>query len=196
MSRRRAIGAPLAALALAGCGGSGHPTIRNVGATSTSAGAGVKRFSASGMALHFDYPASFRVIQLGPTKRVAGTNHHATHAAVGLGTYDLLTVSRFPGLPIPVTQANIATLKASFDRLISQAFGRPMTGRVGTAGGRPAIFWPRAPTPGLPVTASTETANVFLGHDEYEIECQATPPRLAAIQAACRQLFATLSFTP
>ena len=192
---RRAIGAPLAALALAGCGGSSHPTLRNVGASSTSAGAGVKRFSAAGMALHFDYPASFRVIQLGPTKRVAGNNHRGTHAAVGLGPYDLLSISRFPGLPIPVTAANISTLKVGFDRLMSRVFGRVMTGTLGTAGGRPAIFWPRMPTPGLAVSASTETANVFVGSDEYEIECQATPPRLAAIKAACRALFATLRFT-
>jgi hypothetical protein len=148
------------------------------------------------MALHFNYPAEFRVIPLGPTKRVAGSNHHATHAAVGLGPYDLLTVSRFPGLPIPVTAANISTLKVDFDRLMSRAFGRPMNGRIGTAGGRPAIFWPRMPTPGLPVPATTEAANVFVGSDEYEIECQATPPRLSAIKAACRQLFTTLSFKP
>lgn len=196
MSRRCAIGAPLAALALAGCGGSSQPRLRNVGASSASAGAGVKRFSATGMALHFEYPASFRVIRLAPTKRVAGTNQHATHAAVGLGPYNLLTVSRFPGLPVPVTGANISTLKVGFDRLMSQAYGRAMNGRIGTAGGRPAIFWPRMPTPGLPVSATTEAANVFVGSDEYEIECQATRPRLAAIKAACRQLFATLRFTP
>jgi hypothetical protein len=192
----RAVGLTVGlAVVLGACGSSEHPTITNVVAKPTQAGPGVKRFSAPGMAIHFDYPSNFRVIPLAPSKRVAGTNQQATHAAVGLGPYDLLVISRFPGLPIPVTSSNVTQLKPQFDNLIGQVFGRTMDGTVGSAGGLPAIFWQRVPTPGLP-GVTNQPANVFVRSDEYEIQCQATQARLAQIEAACRQLFATLQASP
>jgi hypothetical protein len=110
-----------------------------------------------------------------------------------VGSYDLLVISRFPGLPVPVTTRNIASLKSSFDKLMGNVFGRPMTSTIGTAGGLPALFYPRKPVSGLPVPATSQNANVFVGHDEYELECQATAAKLAVIEGACKQMVATLS---
>ena len=52
---------------------------------------------------------------------------------------------------------------------------------MGTIGGLPALRYPDAPTPGLPVSATTRAAFVFLGEDEYELQCQWTVAERAAV---------------
>lgn len=184
------------ALALAGCGSSSSKTshpIRNITPSAVTVAKGAKRFSASGMAIHFRFPVRFVPVPLAASKRVAGAAHsNAAHAAVGIGRYDLLIISRFPGLRYAVTAANVRSVKPQFDALMSNVFGEPVTGTVGTAGGYPAIFFPRVPVHGLPVAATTRAANVFVGTDEYELQCQATSAGLAAIEAACNEMFRTL----
>jgi hypothetical protein len=66
-----------------------------------------------------------------------------------------------------------------------------MIGSVGTVGGYPSIIWPRVPVPGLPVAATTRLVDVFVGHDQYELECQATAPQRIAIGRACHQMLVT-----
>jgi hypothetical protein len=44
-----------------------------------------------------------------------------------------------------MTAGNVARLKPQFDAGISRVLGRKVRGKVGDAGGLPAIFWPREP---------------------------------------------------
>ncbi len=191
--------APVVALplALAACGGGSTTRTTtgpgNVNERPSKAVNGQLTFSAPGMAIHFRYPAVFRAVALAPSKRTAGSSSRATHSAIAIGAYDLLIVSRYPGLRVPVTATNIRAFKPQFDAGISKVLGRKVSGKVGTAGGLPAIFWPREPVVGLPVKASVVIANVFVGKDEYELQCQATPDALATIESACHEMLTTLT---
>jgi hypothetical protein len=190
--------APVVALplAIAACGGGTTSTTTgpgNVNEQPSKTVNGQRTFSAPGMAIHFQYPALFRPVALAPSKRTAGASVRATHSAIAIGDYDLVIVSRYPGLRVPVTTANIRAFKPQFDAGISKVLGRKVSGKVGTAGGLPAIFWPREPVVGLPVKATVTIANVFVGHDEYELQCQATPDALATIESACREMLSTLT---
>ena len=188
-----ALAIAISVLAVAGCGSSNHG-IKNVTVSTTSAGQGVKVFSAAGMALHFKFPGSFRVIKLARMKREAGKNQHSTQAAVGVGAYDLLVLARFGDAePMPVTAKTISRRKGNIDHLLSSVFARPMDGTVTAVGGMPALSYPRVPTVGLPVAATTRVITLFVGHDEYELECQATASKLAVIEAACNQMLSTLT---
>ena len=196
MSRLRCA-ATIASLAivpvLAGCGGSSHSgSVTNVSVTSSSAGAGGGNvFSAAGMALHFNYPAAFHPIVLA-TDKTAGDTSKGTHAAVGLDGVDFIRVSRFPGLPFEVTHSNINAYRPGFDRLVSSVVGQQATSRVGSAGGRPALFWPTVPQTVAGGTVDLTLFNVFVGHDEYELTCQASAAHRTAIDAACQQMIQTL----
>jgi hypothetical protein len=181
-----------AVLAVAGCGGSGHSSATNATATTAPFGAGGKTFTASGMKLHFTFPASLRTMRLAPSKRIAGNAAQASHAAVGVGVYDLLIVTRFPHRPIPVNAHNIKRLKPQFDSAISAALGRPIASVVGTDGGIPVLSYPPAPVVGLPVQATSRITEAFVGDDEYELNCQYTPKGAATITATCNQMLATL----
>jgi len=186
-------------LAIAACGGGGTTTKTtstgpgNVNEKPSTPVNGERTFSAPGMAVHFTYPEQFRAVALAPSRPSAGSTARATHSAIAIGDYDLLIVSRYPGLKLPVTTADIPKLKPQFDKVISQVLGRRMSGEVGTAGGLPAIYWPREPVAGLPVKATVMIINLFAGKDEYELQCQATPAGLTQIKAACREMLATLT---
>jgi hypothetical protein len=186
---RPAVSAVLAALAVGACGGSStHST-----STPIKPGPSQKTFSAPGMAVRFQYPASFHKVELAQSKRVAGNTGNATHAAVGTGPFDLLIVTRFPKRPIPVTAQNIAKLKPQFDAAVSSALGRRLSATVRTVGGMPALSYPPAPVVGLPTSATSRITNVFVGDDEYELNCQYTPRAAATITAACDEMLRTLS---
>ena len=187
-----AAGALLAALAVGACG-SAHHSISNQSTTGAEAGAGQKTFSAPGMAIHFRYPGSLHSVQLAPSKRSAGNTGPASHAAVGTGPFDLLIVTRFPNRPIPVTARNIRQLKPQFDSALSSALGRTLSSTVTTYGGLPALAYPPAPVAGLPTKATSRITNVFVGDDQYELNCQYTPRAAATITAACDSMLSTLS---
>jgi hypothetical protein len=184
-------------LAIAACGGGSTTTTTkgpgNVNERPSKAPNGQLTFSASGMAIHFQYPAQFRAVALAPSRRIAGSTTRATHSAVAIGEFDLLIVSRYPGLKYPVTTSNIRTLKPQFDAVLSKVLGRKLRGTVGSVGGLPAIFWPREPVVGLPVKATVMIVNVFLGRNEYELQCQATSAHLATIESACHEMLATFT---
>jgi hypothetical protein len=184
-------------LAIAACGGGSTTTTTkgpgNVNERPSKAPNGQLTFSASGMAIHFQYPAQFRAVALAPSRRIAGSTTRATHSAVAIGEFDLLIVSRYPGLKYPVTTSNIRTLKPQFDAVLSKVLGRKLRGTVRSVGGLPAIFWPREPVVGLPVKATVMIVNVFLGRNEYELQCQATSAHLATIESACHEMLATFT---
>jgi hypothetical protein len=185
---RPAVSAVLAALAVGACGSSTHST-----STSVKAGPSQKTFSAPGMAIRFQYPASFHRVQVAQSKRIAGNTSNATHAAVGTGPFDLLIVTRFPKRPIPVTARNVAKLKPQFDAAVGSALGRKLSATVRTVGGLPALSYPPAPVVGLPTPATSRITNVFVGDDQYELNCQYTPKAAATITAACDEMLRTLS---
>jgi hypothetical protein len=144
------------------------------------------------MAIRFTYPSGFHVVPLAQSKRIAGAIGQASHAAVGIGTYDLLVVSRFPKRPIPVTTKNIRQLKPAFDAAISAALGQRVSSAVETIGGLPALSYPPTPVVGLPVTATSRITNVFVDDDQYELNCQYTSKAAAKLKSACDQMLATL----
>jgi hypothetical protein len=91
-------------LAIAACGGGGTTTVTrtatgpgNVNERPSKAPSGRQTFNAPGTAIHFEYPASFRAVELAPSRRTAGSAARATHSAVAIGDYDLLSVSRYQG---------------------------------------------------------------------------------------------------
>ena len=185
-----------AAFALAGCSGSVRPGRHTTTSTATVAPApappsGVT-FAVPGIALHFVYPRGFRRVRLARSKRIAGNTAQALHAAVGIGVYDLLTVTRFPNRPLPLGIANVRKLKTQFDRAVSAAVGERVTSVVRRVGGLPALAYPPAPVAGLPVKATSRITAVFVGKDEYELDCQYTPRAARRITAACGEMLATL----
>jgi hypothetical protein len=180
------------AVAAAGCGSS-HHTVSNETATGVRSGHGTNAFTAPGMAIRFLYPDSFHEVPLARSKRIAGNTGQASHAAVGTGPFDLLIVTRFPMRPIPVTARNVSQLKPQFDAAVSSALGRRLSSTVQTFGGLPALSYPPAPVVGLPTKATSRITNVFVGDDEYELNCQYTPRAAAKITAACNEMLSTLS---
>jgi hypothetical protein len=185
-----------ASLALAACGSSQRPRpkVTPVTATTLSAGHGRKTFSAPGMALHFTFPAAFG-LRIARSTRVAGNVSQASQAAVGINRFDLLIVSRFPHRPISVTARNIARLRPQFDFAVSQALGHRVASTVTTVAGLPALTYPPAPVAGLPVKVMSRIVDVFVGSDEYELNCQYTPEQSATITSACGEMLATLRVT-
>ena len=186
----------LLALVPLGCGSSNSShTASDVSVVTTPASTGSgKTFSAKGMALHFTFPDSFKVIPLAPSKRTVGNGAGSSHAAVGVGTYDLLVVAHFPdAYTLPVTSQLMASVKQNTDKLLTSLLGRSMKGTVGTIAGEPALTYPRVPAVGLPVKATVQIDNVFVGKDEYELECQATTKRLTTIEAGCQQMVSTMT---
>jgi hypothetical protein len=182
----------MAALAAGACGSSSH-SISDVNPRLAAAGSGWVTFRAPGMAIHFRVPARFHQVQLAQSKRIAGNTGHASHAALGTGPFDLLIVTRFPKRPIPVTPKNISQLKPQFDAAVGSALGRRMSSTIATLGGLPALSYPPAPVVGLPTQATSRITNVFVGDDQYELNCQYTPRAAGTITAACNEMLRTLS---
>src|SRR5205807_8287230 len=118
----RALTAVLPLALLVGCGSSNH-SISNVKVTAAPSTGGASTFSAPGMAIHFRFPSRFHPISLAPSKGVAGNTGQATHAAVALTKYDLLRVTRFPNRSVAVTPKNISSVRSTYDRTLSGAFG-------------------------------------------------------------------------
>ena len=185
----------VAAVAVAGCGSSSSgssTTETNVSARGSKSAGGQVSFSAQGMSIHFEYPPAFKVVPLAQDRQAAGNTTGGTHAGIAIGPYDLLTVTRYPGLTTPVSAQNIGSFKQTFDGEVSQVLRRNVTSTVSNDNGIPLLTWPREPVVGLPVKATVQILNAFVGRDEYEIQCQATPQRLAQIAAACREAIETL----
>jgi hypothetical protein len=185
-----------AALAIAACSGSVLPrqssTAKPSVATTTVPQPQGSTFAVPGIALQFTYPNGFHQVRLARSQRIAGNTARASHAAIGLGIYDLLIVTRFPNRPVPLGIDNVRKLKPLFDKAVSAAIGRPVSSVVGRVGGLPALSYPAAPVVGLPVSATSRITTVFVGTDEYELDCQYTPMASRRMTAACDEMLATL----
>ncbi len=180
---------------LTGCGVSVHAGVSTTTTTtSLSTPIGNRTFGSPGIALHFTYPAAFSPGRLNSVSRKIESDRHVTRAALRVGSsgYDLLIITRYADIQPPISSGNIHAQKAEYDRAMSKIFGRTAVGAVGTIGGLPALVYPDAPTPGVPVSATTRAAFVFLGKDEYELQCQWTVTERAAVLGACAQMLRTL----
>jgi hypothetical protein len=177
---------------LAGCGSVSTTTITR-SSPPPSPPTGTRTFNHRGIALHFQYPAAFASARIRSVARRLDRGKHVTRAALGFGNgrYDLLVISRHPDIKPPISTRNIRAEKPAYDRAISRLFGHRVRSRVSSAGGLPALSYPAVPTPGVP-NATTRATFVFLGRDEYELQCQWTPTDRAALVAACNQMLRTL----
>jgi hypothetical protein len=146
------------------------------------------------MALHFSYPSAFSPGRINSIGRKLERDRLVTRAALETGTsgYDLLIVTRYARIARPVSAGNIHAQKPRYDHGLSKIFARTLVGTVGTVGGLPALSYPGAPTPGVPVTAATRVTFVFVGRDEYELQCQWTPAERSTVAAACAEMLRTL----
>lgn len=180
--------------ALTGCGSSRSSTATAPLPRTTRRSGGHSVFSAPGFALHFDYPPSF-ALRLARSTRLAGNTTQATAAALGIGRYDLLIVTRFPHRPVRVTVYDIGRVRPQFDAAISTALGHPVRSRIVTVAGLPALSYPPSPVAGLRVRVTSRITALFVGDDEYELNCQYTPARAATMSAACSEMLATLRLT-
>ena len=176
--------------ALAGCGGGTGNTVTKVIATTAPAGAGTRLFSAPSFAIHFRFPAAFRVRRT--SKRVTGKG---AAAVVAVGPYDGLFIYRFH-LRLAVTAQHIDEVKAETDRALSATSGQLLSSTPGTVGGRPALSYPPFPVKGLPVAVTDRITDVFVGADEYELNCQYTAGHAQTIVRACNDMLATLTISP
>ncbi len=194
----RRLAAVVPALAvLTGCGVSVHVhagVSTTTTTTSLSTPTGNRTFSSSGIALHFTYPAAFSYGRINSVSRKIESDRNVTRVALRIGSsgYDLLIVTRYADIKPPVSSGNIHAQKAEYDRAMSRIFSRTAVSVVGTIGGLPALRYPDAPTPGVPVSATTRAAFVFLARDEYELQCQWTAAEQAAVVNACSQMLRTL----
>ena len=180
---------------LTGCGVSVHAGVSTTTTTtSLSTPTGSRTFNSPRIALHFTYPAAFSNGRINSVSRKIESDRQVTRAALRIGSsgYDLLIVTRYADIKPPVSSGNINAQKAEYDRAMSKIFDRTAVGAVGTIGGLPALRYPDAPTPGVPVSATTRAAFVFLGKDEYELQCQWTAAERTAVLDACAQMLRTL----
>ncbi len=182
---------------LTGCGVSVHVhagVSTRTTTTTSSTPTGERTFGSPGIALHFRYPAAFSPGKINSVSRRIESDRHVTRIALRIGAsgYDLLIVTRYAAIRPPVGRTNIHAQKAQFDRAMTKIFGRRAIGKVTTIGGLPALVYPDAPTPGVPVRATTRAAFVFVGPDEYELQCQWTSAERDAVLPACDQMLRTL----
>lgn len=186
---RRAIGIALtvAAAALAGCGSSSS-TISNATATGTKISSGTKEFRAAGFKLRFHYPAYFHVIHLQSVRQVGHTKN-ASAAAVGLGPLDLIGVTLYPHLAVAVTNSNLVAVRPQFDALITSLLGHRLTGTVDTSAPAPTLVYPAVRLPDRAIRVIV----IFIGSQEYEVQCSSTSAHAAAIAGACREMLSTFS---
>ncbi len=191
--RRLLVTGPMA-LMLGGCGATVTVSTSVRTSTTVTTVAGERSFSAPGMAIHFSYPAAFRASRVNSVGRRLERVPHATRAALVIGSsgYDLLIVTRYPRIVPPISAGNIRAHKAYYDGGVSRIFGRRMTGSVASVGALPVLRYPDAPTPGVPVRATTRATFVFVGRDEYELQCQWTAAERAEVAAACEQMLRTV----
>ncbi len=152
---------------------------------------GLHTFRATGYGIEFDYPETLIVASGGP-ERLAGSNPHASHVDLALNEFSAIGVSRFPGLPIPVTNGDIHLVYQTFSRLISQLAGHPVAVQFTSIHRIPVLrFAPFSQTlQGVRITEQID--NAFVGTDEYELRCQYTGADAQTLRHACTTVLATL----
>ncbi len=183
----------LAGSLLAGCGGgSSSHTITNAAVKPGPGASGTKTFNANGIALHFSYPASFRVGSVHSVGSQAGNTSGAINALVEIAPLDGLTVTRLPRLRITVTRQRLPQVKPNFDATFTRGAGTNLSGQITEVGALPALAYPPVAIHAVPTPVTDRVTAVFLGAVEYELNCQYTAAHHLAVISACNQMLATL----
>jgi hypothetical protein len=158
------------------------------GASSTG---GSKRFSVSGITLHFRYPASFSTAQAAVATHAGGKA--AQTEFLGLDRADGLGVLTYPGLLLTVTPKILAAVAPQINSIISKATGHPVTSSTQTVHGIPVLSFAPIVTKVPGGTGKDRIYYAFVGRTAYELICQYTAAHTSAIAAACKQMLSTLS---
>jgi hypothetical protein len=167
--------AGVALIAVAGCGGGGG-------------GSGDKRFDAEGIGVTFEHPASFKRIRNINFGQSAGAKP-AARGGVSLDRVNAIIVSRYD-LRATITKDNLGDFQREVDGVIGQLAGKPVTGRQVEYGGLPGYEYVILLK--TPPNGQSRLAVLFDRSTEYLVNCQSTPEKRDAVEAACREAFDTL----
>jgi hypothetical protein len=159
-----------------------------LGAAACGGGGGNKSFSSRGIGVTFTYPSSFKPIDKISFQRTAGAEA-AARGGVALDKDDAIIVSRYD-LKVKITARNLARYKGEVDSVIGRLAGTPVSGRRVTYGGLPGYAYTISLT--NPASGVSRMAVLFDQATEYLVNCQSTPAKRSAIDAACRTALDTL----
>lgn len=176
------IGALLATAVVAGCGGK---------ASMSDSDASSAQFQRQGFDITFQYPATLKEADdliLGST---AGSADSA-RAGVGINKANVILVSRYD-LRRPVTDDNVAGVKAEVDGVIKRLAGKPVRGQRVDFGGLPGYAY-KVPL-GSPSGGVSRLFVLFDEKVEYFFNCQSTPETRVELDGACDQVLETLQRT-
>ena len=139
--------------------------------------------------LTFTYPGSFHE---GAVTGVAGRIGAGPDASVALAIDEDngITIEKYDVGGI-VTIENLGEIAGWFDAAIAQVTGVAVTGTRVDIGGLPGLTYGPVAVPGEPGRQS-RFLFLFDGNTEYSINCQWTPDRQTAVNAACDRVLATL----
>ncbi|MFN2471500.1 MAG: hypothetical protein ABR583_11050 [Gaiellaceae bacterium] len=164
----------VAALALAGCGGSSD--------------SGPETFSDDEFNVTFEYPGEFDRVDDINVASTAGGSAKA-RKGVGLDDHNLIILTRFD-LNIAITESNLAKTKEEIDTVVGQAAGSKVSGERTEAGGMPGYEY-RFPIT-EPVNGESRFIVLFDGKTEYTLNCQSTDEKRSDVEAACAMALETI----
>jgi hypothetical protein len=167
----------LAALALAGCGGSAK-----------SVDPQWQQFEQHGFEITFRYPADLKRADdliLGTTAGAADS----ARAGVGIDKDNVILVSRYD-LRRAVTTTGLTGVKWEVDGVIKRLAGRKLPARRVSYGGLPGYAY-RVPL-GSPEGGVSRLFVLFDSAVEYFFNCQSTPESRFEIDSACDEALRTI----
>jgi hypothetical protein len=174
------IGALLAAVVVAGCGGkasmSGDAQDRSA------------QFQRQGFDITFRYPASLSEADDLIFGSTAGSADSA-RAGVGINKANVILVSRYD-LRRAVTVTNVGEVKPEVDSVIAGLAGRQVRGRRVDFGGLPGYAY--RVRLGSPSGGVSRLYVLFDGPVEYFFNCQSTPETRVELDGACDEALHTL----
>jgi hypothetical protein len=149
---------------------------------------GRRRFRAAGIAVQFDYPASFVPLEVIHARR-AGRLRGGADVAVGTPSGAAVVVTPFSGLPIPVTPQDASILTPQFQQAVSALAGRTIPVRTGEIDGHVLLAFSPYRSGGWTV----RIFNVFVGDEMIEVRCQYTAAERPVGESACAEMRRTLT---
>jgi hypothetical protein len=158
-------------------------------AASACGGGGDKTFEADGIGVTFAYPSELKPSSKISFAQSAGAEAVA-RAGVALDSKNAIIVSRY-ALRATITKGNLAEYKGEVDRVIGQLTRSPVSGRQVDYGGLPGYEYEIRLA--SPPQGQSRMVVLFDRRTEYLINCQSTPSRRDALEAACRMALDTLS---
>jgi hypothetical protein len=153
----------------------------------TACGGGTNTFHGHGVT--FDYPGGWKVLS---DLTVPATQSGSSRDAVGIDASDsvVLVISH---VKVPVTPANIATVRQTIAQALSQ--GAAQTGGIVneqpsglTVGGLPGFEMRIRGVRLSGVQVDSRFVVAFKGTTEYLLNCESTPSHSAEVEKGCQQV--------